>query len=75
MLANIEESGIWEKVKQKLLQVTIDKNLEFKEHVLKECKNAGKKLSVLGRVYHFLKIEHRSSLMKAFIESQFGYCP
>ena len=52
MLANIEESGIWEKVKQKLLQVTIDKNLEFKEHILKECKNAGKKLSVLGRVYH-----------------------
>ena len=75
MCANIRESRIWEKGQQKLLGVTIDKNLKFKEHNLKQCKKAGKKLSVLGRVCHILNLERRRSLMKAFIESQFGYCP
>ena len=75
MFANIGESRIWEKGQQKLLGVTIDKNLKFKEHILNQCKKAGKKLSVLGRVCHILNLERRRSLMKAFIESQFGYCP
>ena len=74
MFANIGESRISEKGQQKLLGVTIDKNLKFKEHNLKQCKKAGKKLSVLGRVCHILNLERRRSLMKAFIESQFGYC-
>ena len=64
-----------EKRAQKLLGVTIDKNLKFKEHLLKQRKKEGKKLSVLGRVCHILNLERRRSLMKAFIESQFGYCP
>ena len=38
-------------------------------------KKAGKKLSVLGRICDILNLEPRRSLMKAFIESQFGYCP
>ena len=75
MFADIGESRIWEKGQQKLLGVTIDKNLKFKEHNLKQCKEAGKKLCVLGRVCHILNPERRRSLMKAFIESQFGYCP
>ena len=75
MFANIGENRIWEKGQQKLLEVTIDKNLKFKEHILKQYKKAGKKLSVLGRVCHILNLERRRSLMKAFIESQFGYCP
>ena len=73
MFANIGEIRIWEKGQQKLLGVKLDKNLKFKEHVLKQCKKAGKKLSVLGRICHILNLERRRSLMKAFIESQFGY--
>ena len=73
MFANIGESRIWEKGQQKLLGVTIDKNLKFKEHILKPRKNAVKKLSVLGRVCHILNLERRRSLMKAFIESQFRF--
>ena len=53
----------------------IGKNLEFKEHILKQCKKAGKKLSVLGRVCLILNLDCRMSLMKVFTESQFGYCP
>ena len=67
MFANIEKARIWEKGQQKLLGVTIDKNLKFKKHILKQCKKAGKKLSALGRVCHNLNLESRSSLMKAFI--------
>ena len=33
------------------------------------------KLCALGRVCKFLNLEHRGSLMKAFTESQFAYCP
>ena len=68
MFANIGENRIWEKGQQKLLGVTIDKNLKFKEHILKQCKKGGKKLSVLGRVFHILNLERRRSLMKAIIE-------
>ena len=35
IFADIGESRIWEKGQQKLLGVTIDKNLKFKEHILK----------------------------------------
>ena len=38
MFSNIGGSRIWEKGQQKLFGVTIDKNLKFKEHILKQCK-------------------------------------
>ena len=42
MFANIGENRIWEKGQQKLLGVTINKNLKFKEHILKQCKSRQK---------------------------------
>ena len=42
MFANIGESRIWEKGQQKLLGVTIAENLNFKEHILTQCKISGK---------------------------------
>ena len=35
----------------------------------------GKELKRLARFYTFLILERRTTLMKAFIESQFAYCP
>ena len=75
MLAKIGQSRIWESEKQKLLGVTIDKHLKFEEHIVKQCKKAGQKLSALARVCIILNQERQRTLMKAFIESQFGYCP
>ena len=66
---------IWESKEQKLLGGIIDMDMKFGEYVLKQCKKAGRKLCALGRVCKFLKLERRRSLMKAFIESQFAYCP
>ena len=71
----LEKVGFGKKGQQKLLRVTINKNLKFKNKILKQCKKAGKKLCVLGRVCHILNLEHQKTLMKAFIESLLGDCP
>ena len=73
--ANIGQTKIWESRKQKLLGIIIDRNLRFDEYVLNQCKKAGRKLSALTRICKFMSLERRRTLMKSFIESQFGYCP
>ena len=50
MFAKIGQSRILENEKQKLLGVTIDKYFKFEEHIVKQCKKAGQKLSALMRV-------------------------
>ena len=75
MWANTGQSQIRESKEQKLLGVTIDRDMKFDEYILIQCKKAGRKLCALGRVCKFLNLERRRSLMKAFIESQLAYCP
>ena len=58
-----------------MLGVTIDRHLNFEEHIIKQCEKAGQKLSALARVCNILNQKRQRTLMKAFIESQFGYCP
>ena len=53
----------------------IDRNLRFDEYILSQYKKAGRKLSVPVRIWKFMSIECRRMLIKAFIESQFSYCP
>ena len=64
-----------ESKKQKLLGVEIDRTLSFDEHIASLCRKAGKKLSVLARLSNFMCTNKKRALMKAFIESQFSYCP
>ena len=66
---------IWESNKQKLLDLQIDRNLNFNEYVLWFCKKGGKKLPVLAILSNFMSIKQRKVLMKSFIESQFGDFP
>ena len=73
--ANIGQTKIWESRKQKLLGIIVDRNLLFDEYVLNQCKKAGRKLSASTRICKFMSFERRRTLMKSFIESQFGYCP
>ena len=75
MFVKIGHSIIWENCKQKLLGIIIDRNLKFDEYILTQCKKAGKKIKALARVCKYLSLERRRTLMKAFIESQFAYCP
>ena len=73
--ANIGQTKIWETRKQKLLGIIIDINLRFDEYISNQCKKADKKLSALTRICKFMSFEQRRTLMKSFIEFQFGYCP
>ena len=71
----IGDNKIWERNKVKLLGITIDNNLKFDEHVSNICLKASRKLSALTRMIKCLSFEKRRILMKAFVESQFKYCP
>ena len=74
--ANIGEDLIWERNNVKLLGITIDRDLKFDKHVLKLCNKANQKLSAaLSRVANLLSFNKRRTLFKAFVESQFKYCP
>ena len=60
---------------EKLLGIKIDNKLTFDEHVSSICTKATQKLHALSRVGNFMTLEHRKTIMSAFILSQFGYCP
>ena len=66
----IKSSGV-----EELLGVTIDSDLNFKEHVLSLCKKANRKLHALSRVSKYMTFNKRRILMNFFIISQFNYCP
>ena len=54
LFAKIGRSRIWQSKKQKLLGVTIDKDIKSEEHIVKQCKKAGQKLSTLARACNIL---------------------
>ena len=58
-----------------LLGVTIDKNLNFTDHVSKLCKKGNQKLHALARISKYLSKDKLKIIMKTFIISQFNYCP
>ena len=59
----------------KLLGMHVDSNLTFEEHIKFILKKANQKLCALMRVSRFLNTDKLRILAKAFIESQFNYCP
>ena len=60
---------------EKLLGITIDNNLNFKEHVSNLCKKSSQKLHALAQISRYMSQNKLKVIMKAFITSQFGYCP
>ena len=60
---------------QKLLGIRFNSNFRFDDHVASLCKKASQKLNALTRVAQYMNIAQRRSIMKAFVCSQFGYCP
>ena len=59
----------------KLLGITLDNEFSCIKHVQNICRKASKKLHALYRVCKYITQNPRKVIMKAFIESQFGYCP
>ena len=73
--AKIEDFSIKNSTEEKLLGVKYDSNLSFENHVTSLCKKASQKLHALARISHYMDLNKRGNLMKAFITSQFSYCP
>ena len=73
--AKVGEKIIWESNHEKLLGIVIDKKLNFNKHLEIICKKVGAKVTALSRMIRIIPLEKKRLLMKAFIESQFSYCP
>ena len=58
----------------KLLGVTIDKRLDFNEHVATLCKKAARQINALQRISKFIDYEGRLRIYESFITSNFEYC-
>ena len=72
---NVGEKQIWESSHEKLLGLVIDKKLNFNSHLIMVCKKVSAKVTALARLVNIIPLEKKRLLMKAFIESQFSYCP
>ena len=60
---------------EKLLGVQIDSRLSFDNHVPKLCRKPSNKLYALARISPCMDQNKLRALMRAFITSQFQYCP
>jgi hypothetical protein len=59
----------------KLLGITIDDQLNFKEHIKNLCKKAARQLNAFKRISRNLDVLEREVIYNSFIASVFNYCP
>ena len=59
----------------KLLGIKIVNEVKFKEHVTSICKKVSQKFYARARIVNYMNIDKLRLILKAFIESQFQYCP
>ena len=65
-------TSIASNLSEKLLGITLDSELKIEEHINKICNIVNKKLH---RIRTHMSLSKRKMLLRAFIESQFSYCP
>ena len=58
----------------KILSITLDRNLNFRCHMKKLCREVGQKLSALIRVSSYIDTNKKALLYKSMIKSHFTYC-
>ena len=72
---NTDGKNVANKKEQKLLGIKFDSSLSIEGHITNLCKKASQKLHALARIVNYMDLPKRKVLMKAFITSQFSYCP
>ena len=60
---------------EKLLGIKIDTKLSFENHISSLCKTVSQKLHALAIILNYMGLSKRKCLTKAFVASQFNYCP
>ena len=68
-------SVIKESNEEKLLGVIIDRKLNCKQQLFTVCNKASQKLHALARASIYMPKEKTRIVMRAFVISQFSYCP
>ena len=53
----------------------MDTELIFENHITELCVKVSQTFNPLCRISYFMSIKKHRLLVKAFIESQFNYCP
>ena len=71
----INNENILNSKQEKLLGITIDYTFSCLPHVRNICKQASKKLHALSRICKFMTQDKHRMIIKAFIDTQFSYCP
>ena len=56
---NVGENLIWESSHEKLLELTIDKDLKFEKHLSILCKKVSGKVSALARLVTFMPFDKK----------------
>ena len=69
---NVSNFRITNSNKEKLPRVTIDNYSKFESHIERLCSKASQKLHVLSRMSSYISPDQHRSVMKSFINSQFG---
>ena len=72
---NINNHTIISENENELLGIISDSKLSFEDRINNLCKNTSQKLNALARIAPYMRLEKRKTVMKAYIASQFGYCP
>ena len=72
---NIDNEVIKNSNNKKLLGINLNNRLGFDTHVANICNRVSRKLHALARVSKYMNIYKQRMTMKAFIASEFGYCP
>ena len=70
----IQQFKIFNSNAQKLLGIKVDNKLSFDDHLRDLCNKASQK-HALARIAHYKQPLQMQTIMKAVINSQFGYCP
>ena len=71
--ANVDGSTIKPSQKEILHDINLDSELTFEDHVNFICTKAGQKL--YAQIAPLIHLKQKRNIMRAFFESQFGYCP
>ena len=68
-------TSIASSLSEKLLEITVNSEIKFDEHNNKIYNIVNKKLNPLHRIGSHMSLDKRKMHLRAFIESQFNYCP